>query len=493
VWLTAVALAGCQPAPAAAPALSTSAPAPDIRPLTILYTNDEHGWIAAAPQDGRVVGGAAELLGRWRQVEGYSPDGPYLILSGGDMWTGPAISSWFNGDSTVEVMNLMGYRAAAIGNHEFDFGADVLRRHAQEATFPFLSANLALKGTATSPDFARPFVVLDAGGVKVGLIGLTTTATPGITNPRHFGAFDVLPYEPALQRAVPAVQAAGVDLIVVLAHVCGTEMRNLASTARALGVDVLTAGHCHERLAENAAGLPLIGGGQYMQSYARLTLDVDVTNDSVASWRAQVMDHAGPADAVTADPAVAASVARWQAQTDQALGQVIGYTTSGLGHRSNQLLNLVMDAWLWAYGAADAAVSNTGGFRQGIDAGPITLGDVVGVLPFNNQIVAVTVTGSQLLENLRCCGGAVAGIWFRPGQFVLRNGEPVGPTQTYRVLINDFMYGGGDSYKFGKQDPAGYFTAIDWRQPVIDYIKSLATSPENPLEKRLDLTIRFAP
>ncbi len=240
--------------PGATPADQATADPAGIRHLTILLTNDEHGWIAAqSGTGGKKVGGAAELAGRWRSAEGYAPEGSVLLLSGGDMWTGPAISSWFNGDSAAEVMNLMGYRAAAIGNHEFDFGVDVLRRHAQEASFPYLSANLVVAATGQTPDFARPYVVIEVGGVRVGLIGLTTTLTPLITNPRYFAGFAVQPYAAALKTYVPRVQSEGADLIVVLAHVCGEEMRSLAPAAKALGVDVLTAGHCHERIAESAS------------------------------------------------------------------------------------------------------------------------------------------------------------------------------------------------------------------------------------------------
>ena len=92
--------------------------------FTVLYTNDEHGWMEGM-QSGQ---GAAELLGLWRTKQGYRPDGPFLILSGGDNWTGPAISTWFDGQSMVEVMNAMGYKASVIGNHEFDFGLDGLNK-----------------------------------------------------------------------------------------------------------------------------------------------------------------------------------------------------------------------------------------------------------------------------------------------------------------------------------------------------------------------------
>ncbi len=476
-------------APQPASAAATQAAAP--KRLTILYTNDEHGWLVAQKnKDGTIVGGAAELLGRWKEQEGYVQGGPFLVLSGGDMWTGPAISSWFNGDSAAEAMTLMGYQAAAIGNHEFDFGLDVLRRHAQASPFPYLSANTVVKGTTEPPDFIRPFLVTDVDGIKVGIIGLTTLLTPSTTNPKNVAGFDFLPYAGALDRYVPQVKAAGAEVVIVLAHACGAEMRALAPQAKQLGVDVLTAGHCHEQIAEEAAGLPLIGGGQYLQSYAKLLLQVDQTAHRVTAGRPQVVQNLTAASGGPRDPAVAARVAYWQGETDAALGEVIGYTRDGLAHRSQALLNLVTDAWLQAYPPALLAVNNTGSFRQGIDAGPITLGDIVGVLPFNDQIVDAAVTGAQLKQNLDCCGGAIAGITYRGGKLLLADGTPLDPNRTYHVLINDFMAGGGDQYRFGQQDPNVYFTAIDWRQPVIDALKALGTNAEKPLEQYLDSAAR---
>jgi len=497
-WLLVVCalLAACVPVrtpgatPIPVPAAKPQSAAQPKR-LTILYTNDEHGWLAAQKnKDGSSVGGAAEMLGRWREQEGYTPDGPFLVLSGGDMWTGPAISSWFNGDSAAEVMNLMGYQAAAVGNHEFDFGLDVLARHAKDAKFPFLSANFVKKGTTEPPDFVRPYTVVDVDGIKVGIIGLTTRSTPVTTNPKNVAEFEFLPYADALARTVPEVKAAGADVVIALAHVCSPEMRLLAPQAKQLGVDVLTAGHCHERIAEDVAGLPLIGGGQYMQSYARLPLEIDAATRQVTAGKPEVIANRSPAGGGPSDAATAARVAQWQKQTDAALGEVIGYTKDGLAARSNALLNLITDAWLQAYPTADVALNNLGAFRQGIDAGPITLGDIVGVLPFNDQIVDAAVTGAQLKENLDCCDSAIAGITYRNGKLLLADSMPVDPQKTYHVLINDFMAGGGDRYKFDKQDPNAYFTAIDWRQPVIDALKRLGTREKAPLELHLDAGAR---
>ncbi len=141
--------------------------------LTILYTNDEHGWM----EETSSADGAAKLMGVWREQENYTEDGSFLILSGGDNWTGPAISTWFKGESMVDVMNSMGYAAAAIGNHEFDFTVAGLRERIEQADFPYLSANIRFKGSDSIPDFALPYTLLEVNDILIGLVGITTTST----------------------------------------------------------------------------------------------------------------------------------------------------------------------------------------------------------------------------------------------------------------------------------------------------------------------------
>jgi len=106
--------------------------------ITLLYTNDEHGWMEAFED----YGGAAGMAYLWNNNENYTEDGNFLILSGGDMWTGPALSTCFEGESMTSVMNAMNYDAAAVGNHEFDFGIGGIAERAEQAHFPFLAANI---------------------------------------------------------------------------------------------------------------------------------------------------------------------------------------------------------------------------------------------------------------------------------------------------------------------------------------------------------------
>lgn len=447
-----------------------------IRQLVILYTNDEHGWMETSDESG----GAAGLMGLWH-AQGYSPDGPYLILSGGDMWTGPAISTWFDGESMVEVMNLMGYDAAAVGNHEFDFGLDGLRERVGQMEFPLLSANIRDKETGDVADVALSYTLRQVNGIQVGLIGLTTVSTPQITMPGNVAGLDFISYRQALEEIVPQAQADGAELLVVVGHLCANEMRALAPAAAELGIAVIGGGHCHELVSSVVEGVAIVEGGANMASYARVDLLFDTASDTVVSVESSTHFNTGG----TPDPEIAAEVARWRAKADEVLGLTIGYAAHEIPARSDAMLNLVTDAWLTAYPSADVALNNRGSFRQAIPSGEISLATIIGVLPFDNVLVDVTLSGTQLIENIECCRPALGGMTTVDG-YRLADGTPIAPEATYHVLVNDFMYAGGDGFKLQVYDPDAYQTGIDWRQPVMDWVTALHTSAQDPLDKYLD-------
>jgi 5'-nucleotidase/UDP-sugar diphosphatase len=448
-----------------------------LRNLTVLYTNDEHGWMEATEE----TGGAAGLMGLWREQEGYTQDGPFLILSGGDMWTGPAISTWFDGESMAEVMNTMGYDAAAIGNHEFDFGLGGLAERAAQSEFPFLSANIRDKQTGNIADVAVPYVIQEVNGINVGLIGLTTVRTPQTTMPDNVAAFDFISYRTALEDIVPQARADGAELLIVVGHICASDMRALAPAAAELGIALITGGHCNERVSTVVGGVALIEGGAHMAAYAKADIVFDTATDTVVSVEPSVRNNTGGSP----DPEIMAVVDDWRGQADEVLSYPIGYVRQEIGQRSDAMFNLVTDAWLDAYPTADVALTNRGGFRQSIPSGEITPATIVGVLPFNNVLVDVELTGAQLKENIECCGPVAGGMTTIQG-YVLADGTPVEPDATYHVLVNDFMYAGGDGFRFKEQDSDAYNTGIDWRQPVIDWIASLNTSSDSPLDVYLD-------
>jgi 2',3'-cyclic-nucleotide 2'-phosphodiesterase (5'-nucleotidase family) len=324
-------------------------------------------------------------------------------------------------------------------------------------------------------------VVQDVAGVQVGLIGLSTLSTPETTNPDTVAPFDFIPYPEALAEVVPEVKADGAELLVVVGHICGDDREWIASSSTDLGITVIGGGHCHQKSTVVEEDVALIESGSYLRGYVRVDISYDKTSKTVTEVTARYRANSGGSP----DPEVAAIVDRWRAEADETLTEVIGYLEEPVIQRSNEMINLVLNAWLEAYPAADIAMTNTGGLRQLMPAGDVTLETVIGVLPFNNVLVDVELTGAEIIRNIECCRPVAAGM-STVGKYTLSDGRELDKEATYHVLVNDFMYAGGDGFVFQEQDPDAYNTSIDWRQPVIDWIVTLKTSPEDPLDNYLD-------
>lgn len=449
-------------------------PVDNIRQITILYTNDEHGWMEPTEK----TGGAAGLMGRWREKDGYTADKPYLILSGGDMWTGPAISTWFQGESMVEVMNAMNYSAAAIGNHEFDFKIEGLKQRLQESTFPYLSANIREKNSGKIPEFSKPYIIKEVNDIKIGLIGLTSLTTPTSTFPDHVIDYTFLPYEQVLEEYVPKVKAEGAELIMVLGHICEYELENLVPTAQRLGISIITGGHCNDKVAQVTDGITLIEGGGHLQGYVKVDLSFDILKDRPVSVTANYFDNIGDAS----DSTINAIVTKWKVRADAQLSAVIGYVTKSVPRHSSAMQRLVVDSWLVSFPTAHVAATNRGGIRSEIPAGQISMGTIVGVLPFENSIIELELTGEELIKFVETSRPVLGGMTTSNG-YQLSNGETVDPKTTYKVLTTDYLYAATPDLAVFDSTP--YQTSVHYRQPVIDWIRSLQTTPENPLDNHL--------
>jgi 2',3'-cyclic-nucleotide 2'-phosphodiesterase (5'-nucleotidase family) len=463
--------------------------------IKIINTSDEHGWLQPFTPFGSemVQGGAANIFAWWQAVESYDP-ATTLLLSGGDNWTGPAISTWFEGTPMVEAMNMMGYDASAIGNHEFDFGREVMEERFTEAEFPYLAANVRYADSGDQVAFAEPYAIFEVNGVQVGVIGLTTVATATTTHPKNIGDLEFIDYATALEEYVPDMRTDGAQIIIGLTHACSNELDALMQSHGDM-LDAVFTGHCNQQLATEINDVPLVGSGAYWRSYAVLEMEFDTSTGEILSYDARFVDvEFDPAEGnpVTPVAELVELVDVWQGEVDLELAEPVGYSETGLDQRSHIQGNWVTDAWLWAYPNADVAINNWGGLRAPVDAGEVTVGDVVAVLPFDNVLVAVDLTGEELLENLECCGGSLGGMTYFDGEITLLDGREFSLDETYTVLVNDFMYFGGDGYLFSEQNPEGYNTGIQWRQPVIDYTESLASGEENPLETMLDAEPRSA-
>ncbi|HJO12650.1 MAG: bifunctional UDP-sugar hydrolase/5'-nucleotidase [Gammaproteobacteria bacterium] len=448
------------------------------RELTVLYTNDEHGWMV-----GREAGkGAADLMGLWREREGYTEDGAFLILSGGDNWTGPAISTWFEGASMVELMNAMDYDASAVGNHEFDFGTEVLRQRASEANYPYLSANTRRKTDGNVPTDLGilPHTIIETNDLRVGLVGLTTTRTPAATKPENVVDFNFIDYERALRETIPQVKAADIDLLMVISHVCMRELDVLVTRVVDLGIQLMGGGHCNELVAKQIDDTVVLGGGFHFTAYAKATFKYDTVSESIVDVVYAAVDNV----AGTADETIENLVARWQQQTTAQLDSLVGYSAKEYSRILPALQEAVVNSWLWANPTADFALNNALGQRQFLPEGELRLADLIGFMPFDNTLYAVNLTGGELMEVIEDGQRPIVGGIREQGDgwIVTKTGEPLMLDTSYRVIVNSFQYAGGSGYgAIREYDPEGFDTGVQYRQPFVDWIRSLSTSAQNPL------------
>jgi 2',3'-cyclic-nucleotide 2'-phosphodiesterase (5'-nucleotidase family) len=483
--LVALLWAGCLAACSRAGPLASPRPQPPIT-ITLLHTSDEHGWIEAGETSpGWMCGGAAEIMGLWQTNEGY-PSSSTVALTSGDMWTGPAISTWSQGEATVEAMNAMGYQAAALGNHEFDFGQAVLAERRAASKFAFLAANLTGKdGSPTH--LAEPFRVLDVSGIRLGIVGLANRATPAFLAEQNTAGLVFGDYARALRQVVPQARSYGADLLVVIAHECAAPLATLAHDVEDLGIPVMLGGHCHAQSSEKVGGTWVVESGQWLNSYSRVDLELDPSTKAVEGVRIRLSKNAWEKTlkpAAPPDRAIGTIVQRWADRANAKLGQVLGHTETGIA-RPEPMHTLVTRAWLAAFPRADIAISNGGGFRQDLPPGEITVAGILSVLPFENSIVSLNLTGAQVIEDLTCCGEmAVGGIGSVDGRRILtKTGQPMELEKIYRVLVNSFMYSNRTAFPYARQDPHAMDTQIPWREPVIQWLEAQKSSPQRPLEK----------
>lgn len=423
--------------------------------LTILHFNDDY---QLTPVDGDKLGGFARLAALVKQHR--AQQGPTLLLLAGDLISPSVESSVFKGAQLIDGLNMMGADAATFGNHEFDYGPDELVRRVAESRFPWVASNTFVTGQRPFPG-ARHFLILDAGGVNVGVIGLITEETATSSSP---GA-TIFGNPVAVARAlVPILRRNGAQAIIALTHLRVADDQELLRQVPE--IDLVIGGHEHDPLTATVGGRLIAKAGSDARwlGVTRLTLD----DSRRATHELITIDEKIPSD-----PAMAALVKRYTDQLSKELEVVIGETAVPLDARNSAvraqesaLGNYIADV-MRAATQSELAITNGGGIRTNalFPAGRIARKDVFSWLPFGNVVVKVAVTGAAVraaLENgvsqVEAGGGRfpqVSGLRFtfnptRPaGSRVTEvqvGSQPISDTATYSVATNDFMLRGGDGY-----------------------------------------------
>lgn len=426
--------------------------APGTVELQLLNVSDFHGNLEPLSVNGVQVGGAAVLKAYFDQERAHNPN--TILFTGGDaVGASPPISSFFQDQPTIEWMNTAGFDAYAIGNHDFDAGLGRLQEQIDAAQFPYLGANLeGLEGNLAG---TAPYRVLEVGGVKVAMIGLTNPEAPTLVAPGATGTIDITEPAQAAMQARRAALREGASVFVAFGHLGVTggtgadQSGPLVDFARAVsGFDVIVGDHTDRQFEAVINGALVSENLSFGKGYSRTTITVQrgqgegggagsgkgVGNGKDKVIAKDVRFVTPVTSAVTPDPAVQARVDELRREVQAAFDQPIGTASDVLPRSgSNERLreaaigNVTTDALRTTYGT-QIAFTNGGGLRSalpsnyapadkslrrtasGYAAGPpydLVLGDVYTLLPFGNVALTRTVTGAQLWAALEHSVGSI--------------------------------------------------------------------------------------
>lgn len=476
------ACAGPQTAPSRTAAVAPTGARSSTTSVAVIALSDFHGWLRPLkprrqPHYYGGIGHLAGLLKGRERLDGASA----VLVDNGDMWTGQTEATLLRGEPVVSVYNELGFAAVNTANHEFDFGTEVLRARVAQARFPFLGANIYYKGRDQRPEYVQPWTVVTRNDVKVGVLGLCYIDTPKTTRAENVADLEFRGYAETLKRELPALRETGAEVIVVLLHDDVQRAAEVFTTHPELKVDLVVAGQNHKKERTEVNGIPIVNPGPFGRSYTRFDVHLDRETRRVVSVTHETVDVTGkvdappfPAHSAVAEIVEAARKAS-ESMTTQRVGELglplpVGtFDASPFGH-------FVVDSWLQAFPESDFAIVNRGGLRQDVESGTISMGDLMGALPFENNILKVKLTGAELKTQLAIDNPVVGGLsWTyreQNGQRTVvqvndRNGRPLSDAKTYEVLIIDFLYTGGDGFTFQALDPAPIDTGISWREPLI--------------------------
>ena len=483
-------------------------------PVVIVHTNDVHGAIQ----------GYAKVAAL---ADKYEAEGAYvLVLDAGDFSQGDPAVNVSEGATAIEMMNMVGYDAVALGNHEFDYGFETLKKNMESAQFPVLAANVKYNGELAFDDAA---VFTTPGGTKIGVFGLDTpeTATkahPGKIQGVTFAGGEEL-YAIA-QEMVDMLKNEGCNYIICLGHLgiddetAATANRSIDLLEKVTGIDVFIDGHSHsteEEIVEKTNADRKVGDtvitstGTKIENIGVVTIkDSTITTETVLAEEVEApadSEITARANAIIAE--IEADYGTVFAKTEITLN---GEKAPGNRTEETNLGDLITDALVWGAGqqgeTVDAAITNGGGIRATIEAGDITKKDINTVLPFGNTLSIIKITGAELLEVLEastfCTPEAIGGFpqvsgieftldttkaydqgeeypgttYFAPktiNRVTIKTvgGKDFDPAATYTIATNDFMASGGDTYYCFVNATANYDLGLPMDEVVMDYVNTV--------------------
>jgi len=458
--------------------------------IVVLSINDFHGALAPA---GKNVG-AVKLVDALKAEKAKNPEGT-IVVSAGDNYQGSAMSNLMYGEPVSAVFKEMGIELSAVGNHEFDWGVDRISKWAEDGGFTFVCTNIYDKRTNQPVDWAEPFAIIEKEGVKVGFIGLATPETAYKTLKANVENYEFRDPVEVITEWVPKVKDAGADIIIALTHLGSFQDKegNITGEAADLcavdGVDAVISAHTHQRVCGLVNGKPFVQAYKYGRSFGKLTFIFD-ENNKLLSAEPFLDNLYKRADTLKDDANTLAIYGKYEEELNPVLGKVLGKTTVDLDHdryAGPSLLGEWVCEIMKDKAGVQIAMTNGGGLRTNIPAGEITAGKLYEVMPFDNTLYTMKLSGADIKANIEhgimnedIGWVQIAGVrvTYNPGaeagsritSMVLEDGTPVEMDKYYTVVTNDFMFTGGDKYDF-KNAKDGLNTFVPIRDALMEAIE----------------------
>jgi 5'-nucleotidase len=473
--------------------------------LSVVGTSDLHGHIAALPW----LAGYVVNLRKARTSTG----GAVILLDAGDMFQGTLESNLAEGAPVVRAYNALGYSAVAIGNHEFDFGPagpapspvgpeddprGALKARAVEAHFPFLAANVVDRKTGKPvawPNF-KPSIMIDAAGIKVGLVGAITAATSRSALPANVAGLEFPSPAKAIAHEARGLRASGAKVVIAVVHEGGactdfaapekldscdakSEIFAIARTLPTGSVDAIVAGHTHQAVAQRVGGVPIIQAYCNGRAFGRVDLTVDRKSGKVVASHLEE-----PHDICQAGKAESCRAGDYEGSPVRASEEVVLLNAPAFAaaeRKGNESLNVevlrplfhnrkqetalgnLLADLMRASRPSDVAMINGGGMRAGLPAGPLSYGRLYETFPFDNAFASLRLPASEfrrlLARSLSHAGSLVS----LSGLHVLarcekgglevaltrHDGSRVHDEEVLAIVTTDYLATGGDGFFAG--------------------------------------------
>ncbi|MEI7482097.1 MAG: bifunctional UDP-sugar hydrolase/5'-nucleotidase [Elusimicrobiota bacterium] len=464
----------------------TLIPRPDLSALTIsvYHTSDVHGWYSARParwdkeNSTRAIGGFAALSSLVNRGKN-----PYILLDSGDTFQGTPEGSLTRGVASVTLMNQLGYSAAVAGNHEYDYNEDNFKLMLSGSSFPWLGANVYVKETGKEPSYLKPYTIIQKAGKKIAVIGLSGRHTATSTFPLYVKHLEFRDENREAAKWTKEVKKLNPDAIIILTHLgfgAGVGPKTdistwtftsddtssygtLAIARAAKGANVVIGGHNHVGLLKGYYDSQ--SGALIAESYSGLTdvSKIDMEFDDATGKFKGAKDELIPlwTDMTGEDQKVTETIKKFSVSVNKEMDMPLGSSEADLGFDADGL-NSPIGNWMTdamrRQAGTDMAFQNTAGIRSDMKKGVLKMRDIYQVMPFENTLVTLKMTGAQLHKLIAYnlsggkakmqMSGLTAKFSLSPEGKITdlileRDGKVITPESEFTVVTNNYLTSGG--------------------------------------------------